>query len=451
MIFSTNIRAQLVDGQTLNQASDFTDIGFGPVTNSLVVDDLTHLVCSPNTSGKFQLSPGVIRLKHSHGRARCELTQAINVDMTGADGAYHAYILLDSDILLTGSATDDGSDVFTLGYAATLPTGAIELRTVTKAGSTITVSGDQRHQRSMALARVSLTEDLTVGGDLAVAGGVTIAGTLLETRLTSIESSLAGGGDTVEAILGEDMTAGDGQGAVFFGQGVMKTRYLSQKYNGTNLELGKDGDPTKIGFVFTTPPAQDHANILTQASFVIKKVGSPSDSIQRKLYEADKTTLVSGRTTQTIAGSALTTSYVTRLIDMQDVELTPDTPYFLEISRTGAQNSSNYYFFDSAAALFPGHGYSTNDSAVRTDSTSNLVFSLQYAYSYDVDKVRLADARYLATHQAIGKLLLSGSAGDTRLIALSGLVDQTSTPGQSYRLGTPSALAGTFSGAGARG
>ncbi len=121
---------------------------------------------------------------------------------------------------------------------------------------------------------------------------------------------------------------------------------------------------------------------------------------------------------QTIAGTALTTSYVTYVLSMQDIQLTAGTSYFLEISRSTGQSGSNYYQFDSSATTLAGYYYSTNNTSTRTDSTGNMFFSIQYAYNYTTGRVRGSDTRYETTNKSIGKILDSGAAGDTVLVAL---------------------------------
>jgi len=173
----------------------------------------------------------------------------------------------------------------------------------------------------------------------------------IDTRINNIETALASGWSTLEAVLGEDVTAGDNIGAVFYGEGIMSTKYVWQQRWWSDLEMGADGDPSKIGFSFTTPVAFDQADYIRSVALNIKKVWAPTDNILFNLFESDKTTPVAGFTEQAIAWWDLTTSYTTETVDLQDIQLTADTEYFLEIKRSGAQDLSNYYQFEYSLML----------------------------------------------------------------------------------------------------
>jgi hypothetical protein len=75
----------------------------------------------------------------------------------------------------------------------------------------------------------------------------------------------------------------------------------------------------------------------------VKTNGTPVDTLQARIYEADQTTLVatSEQNILTISGT-----YVDYDFTFADVVLTEGTRYNIEIRRTGSQSGTNYYIVE---------------------------------------------------------------------------------------------------------
>lgn len=90
-------------------------------------------------------------------------------------------------------------------------------------------------------------------------------------------------------------------------------------------------------FINTTPNLY-----LQEIRIKLFKTGSPTDNVQVKIYQSNKTTLVA-TSTNTISWTTITGSEAEYTFIFNNILLTNSTTYFFEISRTWSMDVSNYY------------------------------------------------------------------------------------------------------------
>ena len=112
---------------------------------------------------------------------------------------------------------------------------------------------------------------------------------------------------------------------------------------------GTTGDSNKQAQSFTTSVSGS----LTTVTLSVKKVASPTDDLTVEIRETSPTGTLLG-TSETVAGAALTTSYVdTTFTFSTAVSLVAATKYYLVIQRSGARDVSNYFSLQGAASGNP--------------------------------------------------------------------------------------------------
>jgi hypothetical protein len=229
-----------------------------------------------------------------------------------------------------------------------------------------------------------------------------------------------------QVTLWENVTAWDWDWAFFYWKWLQNTLEKTNVRPWSNLNCG-DWTTVKSWMTFTVPASWNYSDTIRNIKLWIKKTGAPADNLQFNLYQSDKTTAVWTFSQQVIAWWSLTTSYVEQEIDLQDVQLTEGSVYFLEFSRSWGQDAWNYYQFEYWAADDAAwYGLSTYNWAARSDSTSDLHFRMQYWYTFTAWKVRLTDVRYNSTNVCNGVITASWSADDSVNATLSWVLPQTS-------------------------
>ncbi len=134
-----------------------------------------------------------------------------------------------------------------------------------------------------------------------------------------------------------------------------------------------------------------------------------------------------------IDGSTLSTTRPLQFtVDLQDLELPTSTAYFLDISRSGAQNALNYFVFQVSSVTTAGYSYDSFNGAVWTPVAANLCFTQQYGFDFTVDQAWLTDARYSTTSKVDGIVIASGVAGQTVNVSIAGIINDTAAIGQGY-------------------
>jgi len=228
-----------------------------------------------------------------------------------------------------------------------------------------------------------------------------------------------------EVVLGETVTAWDGQGAVYFGEGIANTQVVQVYTPTTSSNIWEIGSNQKFGIIFT-PEINMNIDTFVNLKLQLRKVWSPTDNIQINLYASNKTTAISGFTQQIIDGSTLDTTYTREDIPGQTAELVEGTEYFLEISRSGVVDNSNYYQIGiTSSDTILWYGYSTYDWSAWTDSDNETAFIMQYGKVNTVGKVRLSDDRYQDTNKSDLIIVESWTADQTKKGIMSGLLTQS--------------------------
>jgi len=157
------------------------------------------------------------------------------------------------------------------------------------------------------------------------------------------------------------------------------------------------------------------------------------DDIKCNLYESDKTTPVAGFIEVILDpgqvmrwGERGSNDNVTEqqypiypiTIDMQSIDLLPNTEYFLELDRTGALSSTTYYNVKlSTDPNQAGFGYSTFNGATWSDSTSNPYFDIRYQKDTVPGKVYYSDGRYKELRIFDGLIISGADVDETVRIA----------------------------------
>lgn len=120
------------------------------------------------------------------------------------------------------------------------------------------------------------------------------------------------------------------------------------------------------------------SGVLTTLTQVISKNGSPSDSVVAKIYASDQITLLA--TSDPIIGSDLTTGLDTQYLSFSTpLVLVQGATYFIEYSRTGSLNSSNYYTLRRTSTSTMSNGYlSTYNGTTWTTTTYDVGVAIMY-------------------------------------------------------------------------
>lgn len=253
-------------------------------------------------------------------------------------------------------------------------------------------------------------------------------------------------GETISAVAGETITAGEGIGAVFLGTGNLDTFFIAQTTGETDLAIGDADARTRIAFSIT-PDATEKVNALRYVEFQLKKVGNPTDVLEMRLLDSTKA-VVSGWTTASFSGASLSTSYITYRVT-QNAVLTNGAKYYVEFRRQTANDAVNYYhLLVHSADVNTGYGTATYTGTTTTwtaDSVNDAVYTIQYGFNTTAGLVYDCDSRYLSTCYCDGVAITSGLAGATVKLRSDGLVSATGIlSGYAYYLN--SIRQGTFIG-----
>lgn len=114
---------------------------------------------------------------------------------------------------------------------------------------------------------------------------------------------------------------------------------ISQLSSNSGYAFGRTTTQTQlVGQTFKVTSA----NKINKIAVKLYKSGSPTDSIQMKIYDATRTKLLY-TATNTVDGAGLTASGVEYEFLFDNAIVSENTTYFFELSRTGALHSTNYY------------------------------------------------------------------------------------------------------------
>lgn len=125
--------------------------------------------------------------------------------------------------------------------------------------------------------------------------------------------------------------------AWFIGKGIRDAQKIIQEQQNTEILVW---DWTNLN-VMQEFACQKY-NILSSVVVWLKNTGTPTDFIKMRIIAADKTTVIAESVNQ-VGGSWLSTSFSINTFNFNNVALTKYTDYYIQLLRTGSQNSSNYY------------------------------------------------------------------------------------------------------------
>lgn len=244
----------------------------------------------------------------------------------------------------------------------------------------------------------------------------------------------------IEVTAWENITAGDGLGAVFFGKWIVNTTLTIQSTVGTSLNIGDAAASQRRWLTFTTPASK--SNIARTLYLKLTSAWTPIDNVEFRLFASDKTTPVVWFTMQSVVGSWLIPTYTWQtfltLVNLQDVTLSPSTAYFLEIRRSGSNSGTDYYKVIWAGSdVLANHGSSVYDSwwaGTWTNSNNDLYFQLQYWNSFTNGYAYLTDTSFPTTSQADWVAVENGTVGNPIRIQVSWELSQTTITQNRYWL-----------------
>lgn len=135
----------------------------------------------------------------------------------------------------------------------------------------------------------------------------------------------------------------------------------------------------------------------------VKKVGAPVDNLQVQFFSdsgSNTPSASSTSTTATVAGGTLTTSYVETTFSVTGAVLNSGTTYHVVITRSGANDASNYYQID-AGTQGDYDGASNTYNASWSAGTNKLYFieliDFDALYNFNEKVLKFSTAPTLAT------------------------------------------------------
>lgn len=135
----------------------------------------------------------------------------------------------------------------------------------------------------------------------------------------------------------------------------------------------------------------------------VRKVGSPVDNLQVQLFSDSGSNTPSGTnisTTATVGGGSLTTSYVETTFSFTGNVLNAGTTYHIVITRSGANDGSNYYQID-AGSQSDYDGISNTYNASWANGTNKLYFiellDFEVLYNFNEKVLKFSTAPTLAS------------------------------------------------------
>ncbi len=354
-----------------------------------------------------------------------ELSEEKTLDVTGDK---FVFIEIDPQKLLEDGLNNTSCEGYNIGELkseASLPTHTnfIPLRQIT--GGDWANAVDQRNTLQIDGSNVDLANyqgDLNannITANTVTANNVVLPEGDVQDQLDNLESQIESWAVLRTVTAGEDITAWDGQWAVFLANGnILNTTRINQDTTSTNFNFWDNVARERIGFIFTTPSYS--WDFLKSIIFQIQKVWNPTDTIQFDLFESDKTTPVAWFTQQTITGLTVNITYDPYVIDLQNVSVNPNTEYFLQVSRTVPGDLANYFQFQWATDLIDLYGSSTFEGSVWTDSDDDFTFDLQYSLPTVSWRAYLTDGRFEGTNNCDGVAIVSGLSWEEIQIQESG-------------------------------
>lgn len=337
------------------------------------------------TSGSVSAGEALIEVTRANGQKVLVAVTDLSAFTLDTSGTKKVWIAISQTKVDDGSFNaTDGSGIATITTGPSYPVSGSFIKLASISAGAIT--DDRVTITGKALARSGMTAKAFVATDangkevfLPGVAGQTLGFDSSNIPVVQNPAAVEADGETVAAVAGEAITAGDGLGAVFFGQGTTKTYLLSQTTSNTDISIGQADANTRFAFYFT-PPTTEKIGATFSFGFLLKKVGAPTDNLEFRLLDSTKTA-VSGWTTATIAGTALTTAYVLNTIT-QSVAITGGQKYYLDLRRSGANDGTNYYQIQTNNAnVNTGYGYATYTASTTTWSTDNEndpYFAVQY-------------------------------------------------------------------------
>ena len=160
------------------------------------------------------------------------------------------------------------------------------------------------------------------------------------------------------------------------------------------------GDGTSIRHQFQFLIGID--NILRSVRVQIRKVGSPTDNVECRVMDMDRTTVIAVSTTS-ILSSNLSANFQESAFVFNDVVLTPNQRYIIDIRRSSSNSATNHYEIEANGTNFYPYGQLHYfDGTNRIAYGGCLRFAIQMGFNHEMGKWWLSDNDFESTSQVDG-------------------------------------------------
>lgn len=185
---------------------------------------------------------------------------------------------------------------------------------------------------------------------------------------------------------------------VFIGSGTVKnTRLLTQTVGWSSYNMW-NGNQIRLQQMILA----DTNNIVLSIATRIRKVGAPSDNVQMRIMNKDRTTVIA-TSTNVIAWGSIGTAFWLFTFNFNSVSITAEDRFIIEFIRTGAQDSSNYYQIESTANFeYPHWDIRYFDGTNFLQYDWSLYFSIQFGKLFTVNQWYESDSEYFETREVSG-------------------------------------------------
>jgi hypothetical protein len=162
----------------------------------------------------------------------------------------------------------------------------------------------------------------------------------------------------------------------------------------------KMGDGTSIRHQFQFLIGTD--NILRSVRVQIRKVGSPTDNVECRVMDMDRTTVIAVSTTS-ILSSNLSANFQESAFVFNDVVLTPNQRYIIDIRRSSSNSATNHYEIEANGTNFYPYGQLHYFDGTNWIAYSGcLRFAIQMGFNHEMGKWWLSDNDFESTSQVDG-------------------------------------------------
>lgn len=159
----------------------------------------------------------------------------------------------------------------------------------------------------------------------------------------------------------------------------------------------KMGDGTSIRHQFQFLIGSD--NVLRNVRVQIRKVWSPTDNVECRIVEMDRTTVLAISTTL-ISWSSLSANFQECAFVFNDIPLNPHQRYIIDIRRSSSNSATNHYEIEANGTNFYPYGQLHYfDGTNRIAYGGCLRFAIQMGFNHEMGKWWLSDNDFESTSQ----------------------------------------------------